>query len=106
MSSISSTTTRPSSGRVDPSAVTFAKVLVSTRAAILFDRELVLTKVGDRLIVAIERDQIELDEIGVGRRGGTLCRRRCGKQRDENEGGEPPHTAAFRMTAIAVAVTP
>jgi hypothetical protein len=70
--------------------------------AVLFDRELVLAKVGDRLIVAIQRDDVELDEIGGGRAGPLALSGRAHGQDDDKGRGDPlRHADAFRMTAMA-----
>jgi hypothetical protein len=86
----------------------FRKRLELDLVPVFLDGDFVLTQIGDRLTVAIEREQIQLDHVaGRRRRLRRLRGDSRGEQCDEQRRGESPHgAAAFRITAIAVAVTP
>jgi hypothetical protein len=75
------------------------------RVAVFLDRELALTEIGDRSVVAIEHDDVELDEVsGPGRRL-PLRGDADGEDGDQRRDDPLLHRCALRMTAIARLVT-
>jgi hypothetical protein len=72
---------------------------------VFLDLEVFPAKIRDRLIVAIERDDVQLDEVARQRRG--LLALSGGDPRNDcqGRGDKPGHASAFRMTVIAVSVS-